>query len=45
MWALLQMSILYAGLSIFTLDMAFSVIPESVEGLSAMDDIARLPVL
>jgi NAD+ diphosphatase len=31
---------IYAGLSVFTLDMAFRVIPGSVEGLSAMDDIA-----
>lgn len=29
----------YAGLSVFTLDLAFRVIPESVEGLKAMDDI------
>ncbi len=29
----------YAGLSVFTLDLAFRVIPESVEGLTAMDDI------
>lgn len=29
----------YAGLSVFTLDLAFGVIPESVAGLKAMDDI------
>ncbi len=29
----------YAGFSVFTLDLAFRVIPESVEGLKAMDDI------
>jgi NAD+ diphosphatase len=29
----------YAGLSVFTLDLAFRVIPESVAGLKAMDDI------
>jgi len=30
---------IYKGLSVFTLDMAFRVIPERVDGLRAMDDI------
>ena len=30
---------IYAGLSVFTLDLAFRVEPQSVEGLTAMDDI------
>ncbi len=29
----------FSGFSVFTLDLAFRVIPESVEGLKAMDDI------
>ncbi len=29
----------YAGFSVFTLDLAFRVIPESIEGLTPMDDI------
>ena len=30
---------IYAGFSVFTLDLAFRIIPESIEGLKAMDDI------
>ncbi len=30
---------IYAGISVFTLDLAFRVTPESVNGLKAMDDI------
>jgi len=30
---------IYKGLSVFTLDMAFRVVPETVDGLKAMDDI------
>ena len=30
---------IFSGFSVFTLDMAFKVIPETVEGLKPMDDI------
>jgi len=32
---------LFSGLTVFTLDLAFLVIPESLEGLHPMDDILQ----